>query len=130
MIDSETEKDLLLGQLTAHRRHALKAIDGLPEHVLDRAMLPSGWTFLGMTRHLTMDEERFWFRAVVAGDPEAIAYFADEPDTWTPEPGQSAADVIEAYRHEIERADAIIDRTDLDAPPAWWPGDLFGSARA
>ena len=33
-----------------------------------RPVLPSGWTCLGLVWHLALDVERFWFRAVVAGE--------------------------------------------------------------
>jgi hypothetical protein len=33
------------------------------------------------------------------------------------------------YRSEIDRADAVIHHTALDAPPAWWPAGLFGDYR-
>ncbi len=41
----------------------------------------------------------------------------------------TATAVLDAYRREIELADAIITATPLDSPPAWWPEDLFGSWR-
>ena len=49
-------------------------------------------------------------------------------------PGRSprastAGAVLDLYRREIERADAIIAAASLDSPPAWWPDDLFGSWR-
>ncbi len=40
-----------------------------------------------------------------------------------------AAAVLDLYRREIERANAIISATALDAAPLWWPEDLFGSFR-
>jgi hypothetical protein len=36
--------------------------------------------------------------------------------------------VLEGYRRNSERADAIIADASLDAAPAWWP-DFFGSWR-
>ena len=46
-------------------------------------------------------------------------------------PGRStrtlpAADVLERYRRETDRADEIITATPADAPLAWWPHHLFG----
>jgi hypothetical protein len=37
--------------------------------------------------------------------------------------------VLADYRTQIERSNAIVRVTKLDAPPAWWPGDLFGAFR-
>jgi len=126
---TDTERALLLSHLSAHRTHAQTAVDELDDHSLRRPVLPSGWTLLGMIRHLTLDEERFWFSAVVAGDPKSIAFFDTQPDTWRVDADETAGEVLAAYRTAIERSDAIIARTDLDAPPAWWPGDLFGDWR-
>jgi len=40
-----------------------------------------------------------------------------------------AAAVFDVYRQEIDRANAIITATPLDAAPTWWPDDLFGDFR-
>jgi Protein of unknown function (DUF664) len=54
----------------------------------------------------------------------------DEPDNaWQVPAGLTATAVLDAYRREIELADAIIATTSLDSPPVWWPDDLFGSWR-
>ena len=129
MVTGEERRERLLGCLTAQRTHAQGALDEVDEAVLRRAGLPSGWTFLGMIRHLTLDEERFWFRAVVAGEPEAIEFFAGQPDTWLVGAEESADTVLADYRDEIERSDRIIRRTALDSAPAWWPEGVFGDWR-
>ena len=36
--------------------------------------------------------------------------------------------VLDLYRRECERSDAVLVATDLDAPPQWWP-DHFGEWR-
>ena len=132
------EKALLKGYLHAQREHALSAVEGLDDQGIRRAMLPSQWSFGGMIRHLTWDEEKFWFRAIVAGDESVIAEFAgpwqESPETgssdfWTVPEGLTAAEIVATYRESIERSNAIIDATDLDAEPLWWPGDLFGEWR-
>jgi hypothetical protein len=37
--------------------------------------------------------------------------------------------VLDGYRQEIALAKPIIAATALDAAPAWWPEELFGSWR-
>ena len=64
---SDKERAALLGGLSNQRRHVLGVMKGLPEEALRRPVLPSGWTCLGMLRHLAVDDERFWFRGVAAG---------------------------------------------------------------
>lgn len=73
--------------------------------------------------HLTLDVERFWFRAVVAGETVELQ---SGDGAWKVGPEVSARSVLDAYREETALADAVIAATALDAEPRWWPGDLFG----
>jgi len=119
------ESQVLISSLADQRNHVLGILEGLSEEDLQRPVLPSRWTCAGLVHHLTIDVERFWFRAVVAGEP-----IPDWPDNaWQAPPGLTGAAVLDLYRREIELADAIIAATSLDSPPAWWPEDLFGSWR-
>jgi hypothetical protein len=128
---NDRTKAALLGALDATRKHVLTIVDGLDEDALRRPVLPSGWSCLDMIKHLTYDEEIFWFRAVVAGDREAIDLLETPAarDSWRAADDVPAADVFAHYRRAIERSNAIVAATDLDAAPAWWPGDLFGDWR-
>jgi Protein of unknown function (DUF664) len=65
---SSKERAALLDCLNDQRSHVLGVMKGLPEEALRRPVLPSGWTCLGMLRHLAVDDERFWFRGVAAAD--------------------------------------------------------------
>lgn len=115
------EHDALLAALTAQREHVLGILDGLSDDDLRRPLLPSGWSCLGLLRHLALDVERFWFRAVVAGEQVDL----DEDDAWQVAPGETAESVFALYRQEIVLADAVLVATPLDAAPGWWPEDLF-----
>lgn len=113
---------LLLAHLSGRRRHVLSTVEGLGEDDLDRALLPSGWTFARMLAHLAVDDELFWFGAILGGDPDAIA---DVQDGWQV-PLDSPAAAVERYRAEIVRSDAILEAVALDEPPRWWPpADVF-----
>lgn len=118
---ARTETDVLLSTLRAQRRHVLGILDGLSEDALRRPVLPSGWTCLGMLRHLALDVEQFWFQGVVAGEPPAVT----GSEAWQVDADVPAADVLAEYRRETELADAVIAATPLDAPPRWWPVELF-----
>jgi Protein of unknown function (DUF664) len=61
------ENEVFLSSLTAQRDHVLGILEGLPDEALRRSVLPSGWTCLGLVRHLAIDVERFWFRSIMAG---------------------------------------------------------------
>ncbi|HEX6683334.1 MAG TPA: DinB family protein [Candidatus Limnocylindrales bacterium] len=117
-----SELQTLLGCLDGQRRHVLGILEGLGEEALRRPVLPSGWSCLGLVQHLAVDDERFWFRGVVAGDPGVL----DGGDAWKV---GDAVDVLGLYRREIELSNAVIAATGLDSPPKWWPEDLFGDFR-
>jgi uncharacterized damage-inducible protein DinB len=119
------EARALLDTLTSQREHVLGILEGLSDGDLRRPVLPSGWTCLGLVHHLALDVERFWFRAVVAGEPMVTG---GDDNAWEVAADVSADTVLDLYRKEIELADAIIAATDLETAPAWWP-DFFGSFR-
>jgi len=98
----------------------LGVLNGLPEEDLRRPVLPSGWTCLALVRHLAVDDERFWFRAVAAGEPLPL----DDDTGWQPDPHESAAAVLDLYRQEIAASDVVLAGLDLNTPPARWP-DYF-----
>ena len=128
--DLHAEKQALLGALSGPRRHVIVAVEGLDDEALLRPVLPSGWSCLGLINHLSHDVERFWFQAVVAGEAGVIDELRDSSTNASKvSPVLSANDVLEGYRRHIEQADSIITSTSLEAAPAWWPEDQFGSFR-
>jgi len=116
------EKTLLLTVLRGQREHVLGALEGLSEEDLRRAVLPPGWSCLGLVHHLAVDVERFWFRAVLAG--EQVRLF-DQDGGWQVPEGMRADDVLALYRDEAARSDALIEAHGLEDGPAWWPEELF-----
>jgi uncharacterized damage-inducible protein DinB len=118
------EREALLEWLSDQRAHVLGVLKGLSEEDLRRPVLPSGWTCLALVRHLAVDDERFWFRAVAAGEPLPL----DDDTGWQPSPDEPAEAVLDLYRQETEASDAVLAGLDLDAPPARWP-DYFSGWR-
>ncbi|MEV5759960.1 DinB family protein [Streptomyces tendae] len=121
-----TETRALLSSLHGQRRHVLGILDGLDGDALRRPVLPSGWNCLALVQHLTLDVERFWFRAVVVGDEEVIKSLGDDGDAWEVGPEVQAGEILDRYRAEAAHADTVISTTAADAPLAWWPHHLFG----
>lgn len=117
------ERVALLEWLSDQRQHVVGVLRGLPDEALRRPVLPSGWTCLGLVRHLAVDVERFWFRGVIAGEPLDF----DDNTGWETSSGPANA-VFDLYQQEIAAADAILATADLDAPPARWP-DYFDTWR-
>ena len=117
---ADREREALLEWLADQRAHVLGVLNGLSEEDLRRPVLPSGWTCLALVRHIALDDERFWFRAVAAGEPLPL----DDDTGWQPDPDEPAAAVLDLYRREIAASDAVLAGLDLNAPPARWP-DYF-----
>jgi hypothetical protein len=111
-----SEAEVLLGSLNLQRAHVLGAVEGLSDEQLRRPVLPSGWNCLGMLKHLALADEHYWFRSVVGGEPLDFLPREGNPD-WTVAPDETAADVFDLYRAEIERANVVIADTPVDMAP-------------
>jgi hypothetical protein len=121
--DDSPERALLLERLAGQRRHVLDQVEGLTEDQLRRPVLPSGWSCLGLVRHLTLSDERYWFEVVVAGQP--LDFWPEgENGDWRVEVNEPTESVVEACRSAIAGADEIIAGRRLSEPPAqpegWW----------
>jgi Protein of unknown function (DUF664) len=121
----EADRAQLHTFLTAQRQHVFGILEGLSDEELSRPVLPSGWSCLGLVRHLALDDEHYWFRCIIGG--ESLDFFGPEgeqPEAWQVPPDESAESIFTLYRDEIARADKIIAATPLDQPPAqrdgWW----------
>lgn len=110
------ERVALLDWLDDQRQHVLGVLRGPTDDSLRRPVLPSGWTCLGLVRHLAVDIERFWVKGVITGQPIDV----NDSTGWETSSGPAEA-VFELYRQEVAAADAILATADLDAPPARWP---------
>lgn len=115
MIDDD--KTLLIAYLNSARNHVCATLDEVSEGDLRRPILPSGWSMLGLVQHLTLDVERFWFRAAMAGDDVALCR-GDE--AWQVAADVTSGGVLDAYAAECAIADEVIGRTPLDALPVAW----------
>jgi len=124
MPTSDEDKTLLLSCLNAQRDHVLGILDGLSDEAMHRPMLPSAWTCAGLVHHLTLDDERFWFSTIMAGQGENETE-ENRESAWIVPTDISAEALLAGYRDEIARANAIIERTPLEAPPGWWPEDQW-----
>lgn len=117
------ERDLLLRRLAGQRRHVLDQLTGLSDNQLRQPVLPSGWTCLGLVRHLTLSDERYWFGVVMAGQP--LDFWPEGTDgDWTVTDEEAVGTVLGDYRDAAARSDFVIAGLRLDDPPAqpesWW----------
>jgi uncharacterized damage-inducible protein DinB len=107
----------LVGWLEAQRTHVTDQVRAMSVEARRRSFVPSGWTPRGVIGHLTLDVERVWFRAVMAGEP------VDLPEGyagWTPLEEQSDEELLDLYADECRRATAAVAELGLDAHPVWW----------
>jgi hypothetical protein len=116
------ETTALLRALRAQRAHVLGILDGLSSSDLLRPVLPSGWSCAGLVHHLAVDVERFWFRAVAAGERVELL---DGDAGWQVPAGWSPDAVLDLYRDEAALADAVVSTRLPGAAPAWWPTEVF-----
>jgi hypothetical protein len=125
----DAEKSALLAFLDAQRAIVLAIVADWPEDTLRTPVLPSGWTPLGLIKHLGF-AERHWFQRVAAGSVSELSWaeLPGEEEGRQPFTTGLPADVVFGfYRDQCERADAIVAATPLSAPPQGrHPGDPAG----
>ncbi|WP_226345061.1 DinB family protein [Agilicoccus flavus] len=121
--DPSPDRAALLAHLAGQRRHVLTQLEGLSDEQLRRPVLPSGWSCLGLIRHLTLSDERYWFEVVVAGGSLDFWPAGDNGD-WIVGPDEPAQEVVAAYRAAIAHSAEIVGARHLDDAPArpeeWW----------
>lgn len=127
-MNPEPERAALVRRQEMQRAHVLGILEGLDEQALREPAVPSGWSCLDLVHHLAIDVERFWLRAVMGGERDAIDSFAVDGGAWTAPPELSPAEVFDLYRREAALGDAAVAALPLDAGPAWWP-DRYGPWR-
>ena len=119
-------KDRLLETLEVQRAHVLGILEGLSDEALHQKDLPSGWSCLGLLRHLALDNERFWFSDVMAGQVLSEAEAAEAVgDAWDVPDAISGQEMFDLYRREIARANVVIASYDLSEPPHNWPAERW-----
>ena len=133
-----SEVDRLQYFLDQQRQAVLSIIEGLGEEQLRTAVLPSGWTPLGLVLHLA-GAEAMWFQSVAAGTQPTVAWtdgVADPP--YEPEAAfvtrHDSAAVIEHYRAQCRISNEILHSRGLDAPLAVqdaipWPDEPITDLR-
>jgi len=123
---TDVERDVLLGSLRGLRQHVLSQLERLDDEQLRRPVLPSGWTCLGLVRHLTLSDERYWFEVVMGGGPLDFWPEGHNAD-WLVGEDEPAEAVIDDYRSAAAASDALIERLPLDAAPLK-PEDSWAAA--
>jgi uncharacterized damage-inducible protein DinB len=101
--------------LDAQRASALAVLDGLTDEQLRTSVLPSGWTPLGLIKHLGY-AERYWFQTMFCGTAGEVPWPDDDEGQMTS--AHPVAEVFTFYREQCERSNAVLATTPLNAKPA------------
>ncbi|WP_086852847.1 DUF664 domain-containing protein [Amycolatopsis kentuckyensis] len=104
---------LLLGYLDHSATAILRKLGGLSEHDLRRSVLPSGWTPLGMVKHLACTE-RFWIRYLFAGEDVDFTWPRTAEQEWFVAPAEPSADITAFFLAERENCARLAAVTPLD----------------
>ncbi|OIK02880.1 DinB family protein [Streptomyces monashensis] len=125
MIDAYA-KNYLHDDLRWIREAMLSKLDGLSEYDVRRPLTPTGTNLLGLIKHLSFWEARYFGEVFDRPFPEPLPRWDDEAergaDMWVTE-HESRAEIVDRYRRVWDHADATIDALAVDAPGhvPWWP---------
>ncbi|MBN3929544.1 DinB family protein [Streptomyces verrucosisporus] len=105
------ERTTLLAFLDYLRDAVAAKAAGVPDEAARAAGVPSGTSLLGLVKHLTAVEHN-WFTWAFAGEGDTPA-----DDGAPPAPGETAGEILRAYREAAGRSNAIAAACDrLDRP--------------
>ena len=108
------EKESLEGWLDFHRDTLLWKVVGLTDDDLTRSVIPSGWSLLGLIKHMGW-VERGWFANGFADLRLPDPWTKEDPDSdWRIEPGETRQGILGFYRDECERSRVITQAASLD----------------
>ncbi|MFB9905647.1 DinB family protein [Allokutzneria oryzae] len=125
MID-DYAKTYLHDDLRWVRGAMLAKLDGLSEYDIRRPLTATGTNLLGLVKHLSTWEARYFGEVFDRPFPEPLPRWDDESergaDMWATE-HETRAEIVERYRRVWDHADATINDLAIDAPGhvPWWP---------
>ncbi|WP_405063430.1 DinB family protein [Kribbella sp. NBC_01505] len=126
MID-DFAKTYLHDALGWARADLVRKLEGLSEYDIRRPLTRTGTNLLGLVKHLTLSEARYFGQIFDRPYPEPIPSFSDpgfdSSDYLWVRPDESRADILDGYARACEHADATINALPIDAPGQvpWWP---------
>ncbi|MEU5789628.1 DinB family protein [Micromonospora purpureochromogenes] len=125
MID-DVAKTHLHSDLREVREAILWKLDGLGEYDVRRPLTATGTNLLGLVKHLSVWEARYFGEVFGRPFPEPLGRWDDAQargsDMWATE-HETREEIIDRYRRVWEHSDATIIALDIDSPGyvPWWP---------
>ncbi len=110
----EDLREILLQQLGYYRASLLAKLDGLTDDQLTASVLPSGWSPLGLLKHLVFVERR-WMQWGFAAEqiPDPWGDHDPESEGWLLEPDDTLVALTERVEAVAARTDAIASKAEL-----------------
>ena len=110
----EDPRDILLQQLSYYRATLLAKLDGLSHDQLTGSILPSGWSPLGLLKHLVFVERR-WMQWGFEAEQVADPWGDHDPDSegWLVAPEDSVAALAARVAEIAGRTEAVASQSDL-----------------
>jgi hypothetical protein len=114
-------KSSLHSSLRSVREALVWKLEGLSEYDIRRPLTPTGTNLLGLVKHLSIVEARYFGESFGRPFPEHLPGWEDNASMWAAA-DESRAEVVDRYRRVWAHADATIDALPLDAPGrvSWW----------
>jgi uncharacterized damage-inducible protein DinB len=108
------EKTMLSAFLDQQRWDVVNQVAGLSEEDQRRSLVASGWSLLGLVKHLT-EVERWWFQDRLAERDLDYPWTDADPDAdFRIEPGETTDQVLARYLEAVEESRRIVAATSLD----------------
>jgi len=125
-MDDAFAKEYLHNDLREVREVMLWKLEGLSEYDTRRPLTSTGTNLLGLVKHLSNTEARYFGDIFGRPFPERLPWWDDdaefEADKWVT-PDETRAEIVHRYRRAWDHADATIDALNLDTlgHVPWWP---------
>jgi hypothetical protein len=119
-------KTYLHDYLREMREAMLAKVDGLSEYDVRRPLTVTGTNLLGLIKHLSTWEARYFGEVFERPFSEPLSRWDDESerlaDMWATE-HETRTDIVDRYRRVWDHSDATINALAIDAPGhvPWWP---------
>jgi hypothetical protein len=119
-------KEYLHSDLREIREVMLWKLDGLSEYDIRRPLTSTGTNLLGLVKHLSLSESRYFGEVFDRPFPEPVLRWDDlgkrGTDMWAGE-HETREQIISRYRRVWAHSDATIAALAIDSPGRvpWWP---------
>ncbi|SER75044.1 DinB family protein [Lentzea albida] len=125
MID-DFAKTYLHGDLRELREVLVWKLEGLSEAEVRRPLVASGTNLLGLVKHLTLTESRYFGEVFGRPFPEPMPRWDDlaaRGSDMRADESESRGDIVARYRRAWAHSDVTISSLAVDSPGhvPWWP---------